>query len=105
MNSTVETLYTSDGLPYYEITSPKTKQKYTVRKSNDGFCFYEVAVAKGNVPSVCEGKYTNPFNAIKTVQKFIETMRVSQTVERDAKYAERHKNASKSGSDSKDNVQ
>lgn len=72
--------------PMLTITSSKFKQKFYVRKSNDGFAFYTVNVTKGNVPKALQGFFTKMSEAKKSVLKYIDNSSETPTVQRDKRY-------------------
>ena len=86
----------NDTNPVFKIKDEtKSKSTYTVHKSNDGFPFFEVLIDKGSVPATLSGRFTTPDKAIKAVEDYLKTKRVSQNVERDnkAQAREQRKNA------------
>ena len=65
-----------------------------VRKSLDGFIFFEVHVEKGKVPGDLSGKYTSLDSAKKAIQVYLNGITPSKTVRREAcgkDYEERKK--------------
>jgi len=65
-----------------------------VRKSPDGFIFFEVHVEKGKVPGDLSGKYTSLDNAKKAIQVYLNNITPSKAVRREAfgkDYEERKK--------------
>jgi len=65
-----------------------------VRKSPDGFIFFEVHVEKGKVPGDLSGKYTSLDNAKKAIQDYLNKITPSKAVRREAfgkDYEERKK--------------
>jgi len=65
-----------------------------VRKSIDGFIFFEVHVEKGKVPGELSGKYTSLDSAKKAIQVYLNGITPSKTVRREAfgkDYEERKK--------------
>jgi len=65
-----------------------------VRKSLDGFIFFEVHVEKGKVPGELSGKYTSLDSAKKAIQVYLNGITPSKTVRREAfgkDYEERKK--------------
>lgn len=95
------------GNPVFTISTPKSKAKYIVQKSNDGFSFFNVKLSVGETPSKLSGMYTTPEKAIHDVKAYIEGMRETATVRRDAntKRREESKNAKKLQSDNEERVQ
>jgi hypothetical protein len=75
-----------------------------VRKSPDGFIFFEVHVEKGKVPGDLSGKYTSLDNAKKAIQEYLNKITPSKAVRREAfgkDYEERKKrNATESNAKS-----
>ncbi len=96
-----------DGKPLWIITTDKSKAEYQVKKSEDGFVFYDVGISVGSVPAKLSGKYTTPDKALKDVRDYIRTMPVSKTVERDIKAAnrEKRKNAKTVSTDDTQHIQ
>ena len=65
-----------------------------VKKSPDGFIFFEVHVEKGKVPGDLSGKYTSLDNAKKAIQVYLNNITPSKAVRREAfgkDYEERKK--------------
>lgn len=74
-----------------------------VKKSPDGFIFFEVHVEKGKVPGDLSGKYTSLDNAKKAIQVYLNNIIPSKAVRREAfgkDYEERKKrNATESNAE------
>lgn len=79
------------GKPILKIKSPKFKQTFTVRKSNNGFSFFEVAVQKGKVPKEIGGTYTTLYKAQDALLSYIDRSKESLITRRDKTYEENHK--------------
>lgn len=93
--------------PMWICTTPKAKAKWYVKKSNDGFVFYEIKSEKNAVAKDLQGKFLRPTDALKVLKKYFERMPVSNALRRE-EMAERMKasrNASKPKPDSQDAVQ
>ena len=76
------------GKPKTIVTDPeKFNHEFIVRRTNDGFIFYEVAVTKGSVPSILSGVYSTMTHGVKEVVKYIEKASASKTKDRDSKTA------------------
>lgn len=96
--------YDEDGQVTYKVSSTKKKCDYTVRKSNDGFVFYEVGISKGIIPKEISGRFTSPEKALDALGKYLHKSSESTTVQRD-KRAERRENAkSRSKSNDKEHI-
>lgn len=95
-----------DGRELLTVTTPKTKCDYKIQKTNDGFIFYEIKVTSGSLPKILEGNYSGPDSALEVLTKYIEQMKVTDTVRRD-EYQEKRKkrNGAKLLTDNTDGVQ
>lgn len=86
----------ANGKPYFEVKSSKYKNPFIVRKTNDGFAFFEVAVKGGKLPASLEGRHTTSTSAVQAIKAYINQMPETKTVRRDNYSKEREeKNASK----------
>lgn len=75
------------GKSIWKVSHPKRKASYLVRRTNDGFIFYEVRNEKGTVPKELSTKFTSPKSAITAVVRYLEKTQESPAVSRDNKYA------------------
>lgn len=102
-NVLIETSYDSKGQTLYTITSEKFNSPIIVKKTNDGFSFYEVEMKVGHLADSLKGRYTKPDLAVSDVLKYIKTAKVSKAKQRDLNYAKNH--ASATEPDNKELVQ
>ena len=61
----------------------KLKQELIIRKSKDGFIFFEIASPKGRVAYELSGKYSSVASAKKAVQAYENNIAVSPTLKRE----------------------
>lgn len=78
------------GKPTLLICTPKFKADFIVKKSNDGFSFFQIVTNKGRVPKELSGFYTTLYNAKDSVLSYINKSKESATVRRDKTYEENH---------------
>ena len=76
--------------PYFTITSDKYKSDFIVRKTEDGYQFYEVAASKATLPKALEGRYLTPEDAIKKVKEYLNGVKKTAAKRRDETYEENH---------------
>lgn len=66
------------------VTDPdKILMNYKVTKSNDGYCFFEVRVEKGNVPKELTSRFTSLRDAEKAVVSYVSKLPRSYTMKRE----------------------
>ena len=75
--------------PYWSISSDKFNHTFYVKKSFDGFVFFQVTIDKGTLPDKLKGFYTKPQEAIKAVLAYEHEAKPTATVQRDRKAAKR----------------
>jgi hypothetical protein len=95
----VEETIDDNGSPRLIFTTPKFKAKFIVRKSNDGFSFFEVAVDSGRIPAELGGKYTGLSQASQEVKKYIKKSKETKSVKRDRTYEKNHGSTVSTASD------
>jgi len=97
----------SKGNLVYTISSPKYKADFIVKKSNDGFAFFDVQMSVGQLPRELTGKYTSAEKGLEAVKRFLRKAKESKNARRDnmVKRREAQKNAQKLQSDNKEHVQ
>lgn len=78
------------GKPRFVIKTDKFKSDFIVKKSNNGFSFFEVAVSKGKVPKELEGSYSTAYIALDAVKHYVKKSKPSASVRRDKNYEENH---------------
>ena len=61
----------------------KLKQELTIRKSKDGFIFFEIASSKGKVAYELSGKYSSVASAKKAIQAYDTNLPLSPTIKRE----------------------
>lgn len=97
------------GKPYFEVKSDKFNCTFIVKKSNDGYSFYEITQTNGTTAEVLKGWFSSSKKALQVLAHYIELAKTSTTVQRDrkTKIREQHrkKNASAAKSNSKEHVQ
>ena len=96
MPTVVEEEWDEDGRPKYIVSSDKFKVKWIVRKSEDGFAFYEIVCTKGKLAKELQSKFTTSAKALDAVKSYIDRSSVSNTVAVERNYEERHGAAGKS---------
>ena len=79
-----------DERPRTTIKSPKFNNTFTIKKSENGYGFYEVQLSKGVVPKELDGQYTRMSGGVRHVINYIGRAKVSKTVQRDETYARNH---------------
>lgn len=84
--------------PQLTVTSDKYNGYFTVRKSNDGFSFFEISVSQGKVPKVLSGRYTGLRQAKQALVKYLESAKETKAKARDRKYEENHGPSTSTGS-------
>jgi hypothetical protein len=77
--------------PTVEIDSDKFKHKFIVKKSEDGFAFWQVRVTQGQVPAALSAFYTTMEKAVDAVLEYERKAQKSKTVVRDEKFENRGK--------------
>jgi len=77
--------------PRWDMTTDKSNVTYTVKKSFDGFVFFEIVVDKGQLHPKLQGRYTSAEAAIQDFIKHERGMAVTQTKQRDIKSEARKK--------------
>lgn len=83
-----ETRMGMDYKPSWTITDKdKTQAEFIVRKSRNGFSFFEVALSNGPTPAGLDGQFTKATHAIEAVTKYLHNMKVTQAT----KNVETHK--------------
>lgn len=78
------------GKPRFIISSPKFKADFIVKKTFDGFSFFEIKTTKGSVPAKLSGSYTTFSKALSDVKNYVASKQPSLTVKRDKTYEENH---------------
>tara|TARA_R110000823_G_scaffold33151_2_gene92987 strand:+ start:856 stop:1167 length:312 start_codon:yes stop_codon:yes gene_type:complete len=61
----------------------KLKQELIIRKSKDGFIFFEIASPKGRVAYELSGKYSSVASAKKAIQVYDNNIPLSPTIKRE----------------------
>lgn len=81
------------------ITSDKMTSKVTIKKSSDGYIFFDIKFDKGAVPSELSGKYTSMATAKKAVLSFLNNRKETESARREnfAKEREERKKLKEAG--------
>ncbi len=72
------------GLDVHIRDYDKSKTTYIVAKEPNGFSFFHVRIDKGNLPKELSSSYISQSDCEKVVLNYLESMRPSATVRRDA---------------------
>ena len=86
----VDRNYDTNGQVRFKVTSSKFNHFFDIRKSNDGFNFYEIGVSDGKVAKVIQGRYTSPELALRDLASYIKTLKETRSAARDRKYKKNH---------------
>jgi len=88
-NITRELIYSKDqSYPKVVFSCPdKCKQSLTIKKSNDGFSFVEIAADVGSLPKILEGKYHREVMAEKAILQYFRNMKPTVAVRREEVHA------------------
>lgn len=81
--------------PYLLIKSEKRNTDYIIRKTRDGFVFYEIAVTSGAIPASLQGMYSSIDLAFRALKEYLRSAPESKAVQRDRKYAAKSKSKHK----------
>jgi hypothetical protein len=82
-NITLTEKITPDNSIEVSIKSDKFKEPFVIKKSKDGFKFYEVTTTS-RVPPYLNGKFAGLNDAIKQVKEYIRRSKGSPQARRDA---------------------
>ena len=66
----------------YVVTDPKFQCTFYIRRTNDGFIFYEVSLSKGNTPKELKGMFTRPTEALDALEFYIKKAPKSYSTKR-----------------------
>lgn len=78
------------GKPKIEITSDKSKSKFIIYKSNDGFAHFKVKYDKGVIPKELSGAYTGLGLARDAVFTYERGMNFTKKARTEKYYEENH---------------
>ena len=95
------------GNPLYEVSSEKSKAIFYVKKTNDGFAFFDVSVSIGQVPGELTGRYSTPEKGVEAVKNYIRVAKETRAARREnfSKARDERKNAKKQQPDNTEHVQ
>lgn len=95
------------GKPFFTVQTDKAVEPYYIRKSNDGFIFYEIRTKSGKIAADLAGKYSSSVAALEALEKYVANKRITKEAKRNANSKARieDKNAQRVQSDSKKQVQ
>lgn len=84
--------------------SPKMIHPLNIRKSQDGFIFFEVVTEKGDLPAELKGRFSDMSRAKEAVAQYFRTMKETPAARRENFHQEREerkkvKDAAKSKSE------
>ena len=93
--------------PVLTVTSPKHKPKYIIKKSEDGFQFFDITMKpQGQLPQALKGKFSTPESALRCINAYVLQTTTTKRKEMDDRFKERDlENAAKSKPDNKEYVQ
>ena len=83
------------GMLHYTVTTPKANATYYVRKTEDGFSRYEIALSNGKLPQRISGYYTTADKGLEVLLDHIERMSLTSAARRDKMYLENKKKREK----------
>jgi hypothetical protein len=95
-------MYTIEEYPEKQlcyITSEKMTTKITIKKSSDGFIFFDVKFDKGPVPYELSGKYSSMPKAKEAVLSYLNNRKETESARREnfAKEREERKKLKEEG--------
>lgn len=91
------------GSPMLVVKTDKANAEYYIKKTNNGFVFYQISVNGGQIPESLSGMYTRMSTAKEHLLKYLDKMPKTKTKQRDDRWS--NKVASRSQSTGEEPVQ
>lgn len=91
----VDEFIDEDGNSRIVVESPKHTGKFVIRKTNDGFAFFEIKPTSGKTPQKLSGRFTRLDKALKAVKEYIRTAKYNTA----KKYERNHGKTVRTGTD------